>query len=67
MGGLVKTTRYIEIEPLAEASCIVSNGEIFGGLLGPSAGRPVARSVYRGFQAMNEALKDRAEVLYKKS
>ena len=65
MGGLVRTTRYLEIEPLAEASCIVSNGEIFGGLLGPSAGKQVGRSVYRGFLAMNEALKDRAEALYR--
>ena len=65
MGGLIKTVRYLEIEQLAEASCIVSNGEIFGGLLGPQTGKQIGRSVYRGFQAMNEALKARAEALYR--
>jgi hypothetical protein len=67
MGGFVRTIRYLEIEQLAEESCIVSNGEIFGGLMGPSVGRQVGRSVYRGFLAMNEALKDRAEGLHRKS
>ena len=61
MGGLVKTIRYIEIETLAETSCIVSNGEIFSGLLGPTVVRRVGGSVRRGFIAMNEALKARAE------
>ncbi|OXE37219.1 MAG: cyclase [Phenylobacterium zucineum] len=37
--GLVRTVRYIEIEALTETSCIVSNGEIFEGLLGPTAAR----------------------------
>jgi hypothetical protein len=60
-GGLVKTVRYIEIEQLAEASCIVSNGEFFAGLLGPTVVRRMGGSVRRGFIAMNEALKARAE------
>lgn len=61
MGGLVKTVRYIEIEQLAEASCIVSNGEIFGGWMGPSVAKSMGRAVHRGFREMNEALKARAE------
>jgi hypothetical protein len=61
LGGLVKATRFIEIEQLAEASCIVSNGEIMGGLLGPSLARSVRGKVFRGLRAMNEALKVRAE------
>jgi len=61
LGGLVKTTRYIEIEQLAEASCIVSNGEFIGGLLGPTAVRRMGGLARRGFTAMNEALKARAE------
>ena len=60
-GGLVKTTRYIEIDQLAEESCIVSNGEYFAGLIGPSVARRLGGSVRRGFMAMNEALKARAE------
>jgi len=66
MGGLVKTVRYIEIEQLAEASCIVSNGEIFGGLMGPSAAKQMGRAIHRGFKEMNEALKKAAEATYQR-
>jgi hypothetical protein len=65
MGGLVKSLRYLEIVKLAEESCIVENGGIFGGLLGPRKVKPVGRAVYRGLMAMNEALKDRAEALWR--
>lgn len=57
----VRTVRFIEIEALAEASCIVSNGEYVGGFLGNSVVRRMGRSLHRGFAAMNEALKARAE------
>jgi hypothetical protein len=61
MRGLLKSVRYLEIEQLAEASCIVSNGEIFGGMMGPSAAKRMGRTIHRGFREMNEALKARAE------
>lgn len=64
LAGMIRTTRYIEINQLAEASCIVDNGELFGGLMGPSLGRRLGRSVRRGFEAMNEALKERAEAMW---
>ena len=64
LGGLVRTIRYFEIESLAEASCIVSNGEIIGGLIGPRVGKSVSRNIYRAFVEMNEALKARAEALW---
>lgn len=64
MGGLVRTVRYIEIEQLAEASCIVSNGEIFGGLMGPSVAKSMSRAIHRGFREMSGALKARAEALH---
>jgi hypothetical protein len=64
LGGLVKTTRYFEIESLAEASCIVSNGELFAGLMGPRIGKRMARNIYRAFVSMDEALKARAEALW---
>jgi hypothetical protein len=66
LGGLIKTLRYIEITPLSEVGCIVDNGEIFGGLMGPSLGRRMARPVRQGFKAMNEALKARAEAEWAK-
>lgn len=64
LGGMISTLRYIEIEALAPESCVVSNGEFFGGLMGPSLGRRMGRTVRRGFQAMNEALKARAEAIW---
>jgi len=65
LGGLISTTRYIEIEKLEEASCIVSNGEIFGGLLGPNIAKRLGRKVWRGFEAMDLALKDAAEAKWR--
>lgn len=64
MGGLIRTMRYIEIEPVGPANCVVDNGELFGGLMGPSLGKRMGRTVRRGFQAMNEALKARAEAVW---
>jgi hypothetical protein len=64
LGGLVRTIRFIEIEVLATEGCIVSNGEILGGLIGPRIGKRMGRAIYRGFIEMNEALKTRAEALW---
>jgi hypothetical protein len=64
MGGLIKTIRFIEIEKLADESCIISNGEIFGGFIGPRAAKRLGQSIYRGFREMDEALKARAEALW---
>ncbi len=61
LAGAIRTTRYIEIQQLPNAGCIVDNGEVFGGLLGPSLGKRMGGVVRRGFHAMNEALKERAE------
>lgn len=65
LGGLIRTVRYLEIAPLAEASCVVDNGELFGGLMGPSLGKRMGRTVRRGFEEMNEALKTRAEAVWR--
>jgi hypothetical protein len=61
LGGLVSAIRYIEIEQLAAESCIVTNGEIMGGLLGPSVARSLGGKVRKGLRLMNEALKEQAE------
>lgn len=65
MGGLVSNTRYIEIEQIESASCIVSNGEIFGGFLGPNVAKRLGRKVWRGFEAMDLALKEAAEARWR--
>lgn len=61
LGGFIRTVRYVEIEQLAESSCIVSNGEIFGGMMGPGLARRMGNRIHRGFRQMNEALKAEAE------
>jgi len=65
LGGLVKGVRYVEIEQLAPESCIVSNGEISGGLLGPTVARQVGGKIYKGLRLMNEALKEQAEARWR--
>lgn len=60
-GGLIRGTRYVEIEQLADESCIVANGEILGGLLGPTLSRSIGPKIYRAIRGMNEALKELAE------
>lgn len=65
MGGLISTTRYIEIEQIEAASCIVSNGEIFGGFLGPGIAKRMGRKVWRAFEAMDLALKAAAEAKWR--
>jgi len=64
LGGLVRNIRYFEIEALAAASCIVTNGEIIGGLMGPRLGKRMSRTIYRAFVEMNDQLKARAESLW---
>ena len=60
-GGLVQTTRYLEIEVLTETGCIFSNGEIFHGLLSRYIPSKLRRSVRQGFTELGEAVKREAE------
>ena len=64
MYGLVKTTRYIEIDKLTETACIFANGEMVTGFLAKSAARKYGRSMYKGFELMGEKVKELAEILY---
>ena len=45
LGGLVRTVRYLEIEPMGETGCIFSNGEIFAGLLGARVAKQLRPSL----------------------
>jgi hypothetical protein len=65
MGGLATVTSYWEIDTLAEASCIFSNGELYTGWLGPSAARAIRGSLRKGFTAAGEAMKARAEAAWR--
>ncbi|HEY9219917.1 MAG TPA: SRPBCC domain-containing protein [Phenylobacterium sp.] len=62
MRGWVKSIRYIEIEELGPASCIVSTGELFAdGMLTRLHLRSHRRALRHGFTAHGEALKAHAE------
>lgn len=63
--GLMKTTRYLEIEVLTETGCIFSNGEIFDGYLGPGYAGRNRRALRAGFAALGEALQQRAEAAWR--
>jgi len=61
MGGWLRSIRFIEIDTLGEASCILSTGELFIGMLGPRFAKKHGRALRRGFTAHGEALKAEAE------
>jgi hypothetical protein len=65
-GGLVTSTRYMEIEKLSDTGCIFSNGEVFRGPLARFMPRRLRRAVRRGFTAMAEALKAEAEARWRR-
>jgi hypothetical protein len=64
LGGLVTATRFLEIEKLTETGCIFANGELFDGPLADVAVRSLRRAARRGFAAMGEAVKARAEAAW---
>lgn len=64
MRGWARTVRFLEIEKMGEENVIFNNGEIFDGWLGPSIARRMRRPILDGFEALNEALKARAEALW---
>jgi hypothetical protein len=61
MGGLVKSTRYFEIEELTPGASVFSNGEMFSGLMGPAMAKRLRGPIREGFRAMGEAIKTLAE------
>jgi hypothetical protein len=65
MGGLIRTTRYIEIETLENGNCIFSNGEFFEGPLMGLIGKKTRRAIKAGFRAFGETVRDRAEAAWK--
>lgn len=60
-GGLLRSTRYIEIETLDNGNCIFSNGEIFEGPLMGLISKPQRKMIKAGFTQFGEAVRDRAE------
>ena len=65
LGGMIRTTRYIEIETLENGNCIFSNGEIFQGPGLGLIGKKTRRAIKAGFAAFCEVVRDRAEAAWK--
>jgi hypothetical protein len=61
MPGIFDGEHIYEIESTGDTSCILVQREKFGGFLAPLMLAMVAKSTERGFNAMNQALKERAE------
>jgi hypothetical protein len=64
-GGLGWAVRYLEIDVLSDTGCAFSNGELFGGLVGPMVARRTRRQLRRAFTALGEAVRDRAEARWR--
>lgn len=57
MGGLITTTRYMEIEPLDEGrAAVFSHGEVFDGPVSFFMPKALRKTIKSGFVAMSEAL-----------
>lgn len=64
VGGLVTAIRYLEIENMGPANSTFSNGELFMGMLVRWVSREERRKLKAAFEAMGEAVRDRAEALW---
>ena len=61
LGGLLKVRRHIAVEEISPTRCTVINSEVMSGPLSALVYRAVGRKVAKGFEAMNEALRQMAE------
>lgn len=64
-GGAINVVRYIELEALTEVACVLSNGEVQSGVGVGLVSSKMRRAIRDGLQAMNEALKTRAEAQWR--
>ena len=59
--ALMNGVRYFKIQKINEDSCIVTDGEVVGGLLGVATAHVITKGLFKGLQLMNEGLKEQAE------
>ncbi|WP_269714389.1 SRPBCC domain-containing protein [Caulobacter sp. NIBR2454] len=64
MRGLVRSIRYFEIEKMSETGCLFSNGELYAGLASFRIKKQRA-TIKAGFEAMGEALRQKAEAIWR--
>lgn len=61
MDGQMKMTRYMEIEAIEGGNSRFTNGEAFGGDMGPAIMKDMVAGIAGGFELMSEALKKEVE------
>ncbi len=63
--GLVKRIRYIEIEAMGKGgtNCILSNGEVYDGLLGRRVGKARRAWLKQGFEQLNADIVARVQAV----
>ena len=64
-GMMLRCVRYIEIEALSETGCIFANGAFFHGMRGEHEAKSHRRAIFKGYEAMGEAVKQRSEQLWR--
>jgi hypothetical protein len=62
-GGLVKRLRFIEIEHLNDGNSILSNGEVYDGLLGARVGKTRRGWLKKGFEQLNADIVGRVQAV----
>jgi len=62
--GWGNSVRYLELEAITKTACFFSNGELFSERISKWYGNQHRRAMKKGFEAMSEALKARAEAAW---
>jgi hypothetical protein len=65
LGFMARYMRFVEIDKLSDTGCIVANGEIIDGFGTRYISRQRRASTHRAFEAMDEAIKTRAEAMWR--
>lgn len=60
-----RSLRYLEIDKLGDANCVFANGELLDGFGARYVPLRKRRAAHRGYEAMNHALKARAEAAWR--
>lgn len=57
-GGFIRRVRYIEIDTFEESAsgCVLSNGELWQGMVGSRVGKHIRWRLRAGFEAFNNAV-----------
>lgn len=66
-GFMATSLRFIEIEKLSDHGCILANGEIVEGFGARYLSNRDRRAAQRAYEAMNEAIKARAEEMWRRA